>query len=73
MASQQYKDRLMQAMDALPDEKAAEVVKLAESLCVETRPHRRRLGTCRDTVRIEPSFFDPLPDDLLDLFEGKGA
>ena len=32
----------------------------------------RPLGLAKGTVRILPSFFDPLPDDLLDLFEGKG-
>jgi len=32
----------------------------------------RPLGLGRGTVRIHPSFFKPLPDELLDLFEGKG-
>ena len=32
----------------------------------------RPLGLGEGTVKILPSFFDPLPDDLLDLFEGKG-
>ncbi len=36
------------------------------------RKKPRRLGLAKGTVRIPPSFFDPLPDDLLELFEGKG-
>ena len=32
----------------------------------------RPLGLGEGTAKILPSFFDPLPDDLLDLFEGKG-
>lgn len=31
----------------------------------------RPLGLARGMVEIHPSFFDPLPDDLLDAFEGK--
>lgn len=36
------------------------------------RKKPRPLGLAKGTVRIPASFFDPLPDDLLDLFEGKG-
>lgn len=36
------------------------------------RKKPRPLGLAKGTVRIPPSFFDPLPDELLDLFEGKG-
>ena len=32
----------------------------------------RPLGIGKGKVRIHPRFFEPLPDDLLDLFEGKG-
>lgn len=32
----------------------------------------RPVGLAKGRVRVPPSFFDPLPDDLLDLFEGKG-
>ncbi|MBI3694763.1 MAG: type II toxin-antitoxin system Phd/YefM family antitoxin [Acidobacteria bacterium] len=30
------------------------------------------LGVDKGKVEISKEFFDPLPDDLLDLFEGKG-
>jgi hypothetical protein len=73
MASQLYKDRLLAAVESLPDDKAARVVQYAESLAESpSRPPRRpRLGTLRGKMKILPSFFDPLPDDLLDAFEGK--
>jgi len=34
---------------------------------------RRRPGSFKGQVTINPSFFEPLPDDELDLWEGKGA
>ena len=37
------------------------------------RSKPRPLGLGKGTVKIAPSFFEPLPDDLLDLFEGKGS
>ncbi len=33
----------------------------------------RPIGLGKGTVKIPESFFDSLPDDLLDLFEGKGG
>jgi len=36
------------------------------------RTKSRPLGLAKDTVQIPPSFFEPLPDEELDLFEGKG-
>jgi len=35
------------------------------------RKKPRPLGLAKGTVVISPSFFDPLPDELLDVFEGK--
>jgi hypothetical protein len=32
---------------------------------------KRTIGWLRGQLEIPDSFFDPLPDDLLDLFEGK--
>ena len=39
-----------------------------------TRQRRepRPLGLAKGQVRLPGSLFDPLPDDLLDRFEGKG-
>lgn len=36
------------------------------------RKKPRPLGLAKGTVKIAPGFFEPLPDELLDLFEGKG-
>lgn len=36
------------------------------------RRQPRKLGLAQGTVQIKPEFYDPLPDDVLDLFEGKG-
>ena len=40
---------------------------------VPERPRRqpRRPGTGKGRIVIHDSFYDDLPDDLLDLFEGK--
>lgn len=39
---------------------------------LEDRP-KRRLGTLRGRVSMSEDFDAPLPDDLLDLFEGEGS
>lgn len=36
------------------------------------RKEPRLLGLAKGQVHVPESFFDPLPDDLLDRFEGKG-
>lgn len=33
----------------------------------------RQFGTAKGLIRIPPSFFDPLPDDELDLWDGLGS
>jgi antitoxin (DNA-binding transcriptional repressor) of toxin-antitoxin stability system len=37
----------------------------------EARKTKRPIGLARTTLKIPRKFFDPLPDDLLDAFEGK--
>ena len=32
----------------------------------------RPLGLAKGMVQIHPSFFDPLPDDIIAAFEGRG-
>jgi prevent-host-death family protein len=34
---------------------------------------KRRPGTLKGIVKLTPAFFDPLPPDELDLWEGKGS
>ena len=36
-------------------------------------PRRRPLGLAKGLVEIPPSFFDPLPDDLLADFNAQGS
>lgn len=36
------------------------------------RKGKRPLGLARGKIELLPSFFDPLPDDILDAFEGRG-
>lgn len=38
----------------------------------KVRKKKRPIGLAKGTFEIPDSFFDPLPDDLIDLFEGKG-
>ena len=36
-----------------------------------TRTKRRPIGLAKGLFDIPPEFFEPLPDDLVDAFEGK--
>lgn len=40
-------------------------------LLPESNKQPRPVGLGKGLVEIPDSFFDPLPDDILDLFEGK--
>lgn len=46
------------------------VAELKPVAAVPSKP--RPLGLAKGEFSIPPDFFDPLPDELLDLFEGKG-
>lgn len=35
------------------------------------RAERRPIGLAKGELEIPPAFFEPLPDELLDAFEGK--
>ncbi len=37
------------------------------------RKEPRPIGLAKGTFDVPESFYEPLPDELLDLFEGKGA
>ena len=48
-------------------------VPIAEIRPIEPpRTEKRPIGLCKGEISIPPSFFDPLDEELLDLFEGKG-
>lgn len=42
-------------------------------LLKSARTDRRPVGLARGRFEVPPEFFEPLPDDLLDAFEGKGS
>lgn len=44
---------------------------IAELRPVDIAPAERRLGTAVGSVTMPKSFFEPLPDDVLDAFEGR--
>jgi len=44
---------------------------VAELRPVDPPPAVRRLGTAVGAVTIPPTFFEPLPDDVLEAFEGR--
>lgn len=46
---------------------------VAELRAVAAAPAARRLGTAVGAVTMPDAFNDPLPDDLLDAFEGRAA
>jgi antitoxin (DNA-binding transcriptional repressor) of toxin-antitoxin stability system len=46
------------------------VAELRQLTPVRTEP--RPIGLAKGTGHVPPEFFEPLDDELLDLFEGKG-
>ena len=46
---------------------------IAEVRALPAAPLKPRpLGLAKGKVKIHPSFFDPLPDDIIAAFEGRG-
>jgi prevent-host-death family protein len=46
---------------------------IAELRPLPRKPRQPRpIGLAKGRFSVPPSFFEPLPDDLLDLFEGRG-
>jgi len=46
---------------------------VARLVSLEPSPKKRRLGILRGKMRLPDNFDDPLPEWLLDAFEGKNA
>ena len=44
---------------------------MARLVPLAAAPHRRVLGAMKGQFTYPDDFLDPLPDDLLDVFEGK--
>lgn len=72
-------DRLIEEIKQIPTEKLAEVydllhyfrLGLAGEQQASARPTQRPIGLAKGAFEVPASFFEPLPDDLLDAFEGK--
>lgn len=39
----------------------------------QPRTERRPVGLAKERFQVPESFFEPLPDDLIEAFEGKGT
>ena len=37
----------------------------------QARQQKRPIGLAKGQFKVHPSFFEPLPDDIIDAFEGK--
>ena len=49
-------------------------VPIAEIRPLPAAAHKRRpLGLAKGKIQIHSSFFDPLPDDIVAAFEGRGG
>lgn len=71
-------EQIIAEIKQIPDDKLAEIYDLVHYFRlglsqerVATTARLRPVGLAKDQLKIPPTFFDPLPDDLLDAFEGK--
>ncbi len=44
---------------------------MARLVPIEAKKERRKLGTLAGQLRVPDDFDDPLPDEVLDAFEGR--
>jgi prevent-host-death family protein len=47
-------------------------VPVVELTLVTKQAAKRRVGTAKGMGHVPPEFFDPLPEELLELYEGEG-
>jgi hypothetical protein len=71
-------EQLIEEIKQIPNEKLAEIYDLIHyfrlGLILEKQADnisRRPIGLAKGQVEIPVSFFEPLPDDILDAFEGR--
>lgn len=70
-------DQIISEIKQIPDDKLAEIYDLIHyfrlGLSRErvTLPQLRPIGLAKHQLEIPLAFYDPLPDDVLDTFEGK--
>ncbi len=65
-----YIDKVLEGETVIICRRNEPVAELRATPVVRKEP--RPMGLGRGLVHMDDSFFDPLPDELLDLFEGKG-
>jgi prevent-host-death family protein len=71
-AAKTHLSRLIERVEAGAEIVIARAGKpVARLVPVEPAPRRKRLGLLKGQNRIAANFDAPLPDDLLDLFEGR--
>jgi hypothetical protein len=72
-------EQLIKEIEQIPEDKLSELYDLIhyfrlgllhERQAGET-PASRPIGLAKGSFQIPSSFFDPLPDEMLDAFEGK--
>lgn len=71
-------ERLIEEIKQIPSDKLAEVydlvhyfrLGLAHEKDSQKLPTQRPIGLAKAVFQVPASFFEPLPDDLLDAFEG---
>jgi hypothetical protein len=71
-------EKIIAEIKQIPDEKLAEIYDLVHYFRLgllqerQTLPVKQRsIGLAKGLMEIPPSFFEPLPDDVLDAFEGR--
>ena len=70
-------EQLIEEIKQIPNEKLAEIYDLIHYFrlgLAQEKPtesiRQRPIGLAKGQVEIPASFFEPLPDDILDAFEG---
>lgn len=70
-------EQLIEEIKQIPNEKLAEIYDLIHYFRLGLRQERqtesisqRPIGLAKGQLEIPVSFFEPLPDDMLDAFEG---
>lgn len=72
-------EQLIEEIKQIPSDKLAEVydlvhyfrLGLAHEQQAQHPPAQRPIGLAKSVFQVPASFFEPLPDELLDAFEGR--
>lgn len=70
-------EQILDEIRQIPGEKLAEVYDLIHYFLLglkheaDALPSQRPIGLAKEAFQVPASFFEPLPDDILDAFDGK--